>query len=316
MTLAHLHLLLNHVPTVGTVIAVALLILSIVRKDDGLRRVSLEVFCVIALLTLPAYLSGVGTKLEIERLPGVSLAAIDRHHDAALLASVFMMLNGFASWLGLWQLRRVSRLSRGNVSVLLLLSIVTLAVMSQAANIGGEIRHPEILAGLGAPATEAPTASTSGWLTAAAVGVLVSDSIWLWPASETLHFIGLGLLFGIVSMTNLRMLGLMKSASFASLHRLLPWAVLGLFLNLVTGMLFVIGTPDQYMTNISFLWKMGLLILAAANLLYMTAFDGPWSVGAGDNAPLRVKALALSSIALWVGVMYFGRMLPFIGDAF
>jgi len=28
------------------------------------------------------------------------------------------------------------------------------------------------------------------------------------------------------------------------------------------------------------------------------------------------KALAATAICLWVGVMYFGRMLPFIGNAF
>ena len=41
MNTPHLHLLLNHVPTVGTVIAFGLFLLSFVRKDDGLKRVSL-----------------------------------------------------------------------------------------------------------------------------------------------------------------------------------------------------------------------------------------------------------------------------------
>ncbi len=316
MNLPHLHLLLNHVPTVGTVVAIALLVLSLVRKDEGMRRVSLEIFCVIALLTLPAYLSGMGAKMAIEKMPEVSAAAIARHHDAALWASIFMMLNGFTAWLGLWQLRRVARPSMVNAFALLLLSIFTITAMARTANIGGEIRHPEIMVAQDATAPEDAAASESSWLSATSVGLLVTDRIWLWPASETLHFIGLGLLFGVVLIVNLRLLGMMKNASFASLHRLLPWAVLGLFLNLITGMLFVIGTPGQYLENVAFFWKMGLLILAGANLLYMTAFDGPWSVGSGDNAPLRVKVLAASSIGLWIGVMYFGRMLPFIGNAF
>ena len=29
-----------------------------------------------------------------------------------------------------------------------------------------------------------------------------------------------------------------------------------------------------------------------------------------------VKVLAASQIVLWVGVIYFGRMLPYLGDAF
>ena len=91
------------------------------------------------------------------------------------------------------------------------------------------------------------------------------------------------------------MLGMMKAAPFSALHRLLPWAVLGLGINLVTGMLWVIGTPEMYMMNVSFFWKMGFLMLAGANLIYVTTFDEPWSVGAGENAPLTSKAIAASS---------------------
>jgi hypothetical protein len=45
-------------------------------------------------------------------------------------------------------------------------------------------------------------------------------------------------------------------------------------------------------------------------------FEGPWHVGAGDRPPLRVKLAGASAILGWAGVMYFGRMLPFIGNAF
>ena len=106
MNTPHLHLLINHVPTVGTVIAVAILILSFLRKNEGMRRVSFELFCVIALITLPAYLSGVGTQLVLEQQPDVSPVLIATHHDAALIASLFMVLTGGAAWLALWQTRR------------------------------------------------------------------------------------------------------------------------------------------------------------------------------------------------------------------
>jgi hypothetical protein len=59
MTLAHLHLLLNHVPTVGGACAFLLLFVSLIRRGDALRRVSLEAVYVRALASIPAYLSGV-----------------------------------------------------------------------------------------------------------------------------------------------------------------------------------------------------------------------------------------------------------------
>ena len=303
MNSAHLHLLLNHVPTIGTVIAVAVFLLSFVRKNEGMRRLSLELFCMIALVSLPAYLSGVGTQVALELNPDVSKVLIERHHDAALIGSLFMVLTGGAAWLALWQMRRLSHPSRGALASVLLFSVFTVALMGRAANLGGEIRHPEIL--LDPQAAEEITAAVGpAWLTAASVTQFVTGRTWVWPTSEALHFIGLWLLFGVVMLVNLRMLGMIKSASFAAVHRLLPWAVLGLGVNLITGMMFVIGAPTQYVDNVAFFWKIGLLLLAGVNVLYLTVFDGPWDLGPGDDAPLVDKAMAAGALIAWVGVMY------------
>ena len=311
----HLHLLLNHVPTVGTAIAVAILILSFVRKNEGMRRVAFELFCVIALLTLPAYLTGVGTQIALEQGFEVSPVLIAAHHDAAIWGSIFMVLTGGAAWLALWQTRRLSRPSRGAMAAVLLLSVFTVAAMARAATLGGEIRHPEILLDPAAVADlTAPVAPS--WLSAASIALFVTGRTWVWPTSEALHFIGLWLLFGVVVLTNLRLLGFLKAIPFAALHRLMPWAVLALGVNLVTGMMFLIAAPGQYVENVSFFWKIGLLLLAGLDLLYLTVFDGPWEVSAGREAPLLDKALAASALVAWIGVMYFGRMLPFIGNAF
>ncbi len=75
---------------------------------------------------------------------------------------------------------------------------------------------------------------------------------------------------GVVFLVDLRVLGVMKGVSFASLHRLLPWAALGFGVNVVTGMLFFVGIPGQYIHNPSFYWKIGLVMLAGVNALYFT----------------------------------------------
>jgi uncharacterized membrane protein len=182
--------------------------------------------------------------------------------------------------------------------------------MAGTATMGGEIRHPEMM-----PEGSAPTAGPT-WISAAWVQSLVTDHTWLWPSLEALHFIGLWLLFGVVLLVNLRMLGMLKPVPFSALHRMLPWAVLGLGINILSGMMWVIATPEQYSSNVSFFWKMGFLMLAGLNLLYLTTFDQPWEVGAGQDASFANKAIAFSAIASWVCVMYFGRMLPFLGNAF
>jgi hypothetical protein len=135
---------------------------------------------------------------------------------------------------------------------------------------------------------------------------------------ETLHFIGLALLVGIVSLIDLRMLGIVKRVPFGPLHKLLPWAVLGFVINIVTGVLFFVGIPSQYVNNSVFWYKMLFIVLAGINVLvfYVTAFKEAEQLGSGESAPLKIKAIAAISLFLWIGVMYWGRMLPFIGNAF
>ena len=58
VNLVHLHLLLNHVPTVGTVVALAFQLLAFAKRSEDLMRASLAVFFGIALVSLPAYMTG------------------------------------------------------------------------------------------------------------------------------------------------------------------------------------------------------------------------------------------------------------------
>jgi len=92
--------------------------------------------------------------------------------------------------------------------------------------------------------------------------------------------------------------------------------VWGFVANSVTGMMFFIGQAFQYIENSSFHLKMLCILLAGGNVLYVTWHDELWEMGPGDTPPVTVKFLAASQIFLWIGVIYFGRMLPYIGNAF
>ncbi len=314
MDLAHIHLLLNHFPTIGGIIGGGLFVLALLTNSNDLKRASLVVLLGIALIAIPTYISGNGAQDAIKSLPGVSKSLIEAHEGAALLGLAFLEFTGAFAWLALWQFRRLARIPSWNLTVILILTMVNLAFMTRASNLGGEIRHAEIRAEQGV-AGEQSTAAPERPL-ARTVGAWMTDYQWMWATCETLHFIGLTLLLGVVFLVNLRMLGLMRGVSFAALHRLLPWAALGFGLNVVTGMMFFVGIPGQYIHNKSFYWKIALVMLAGANALYFTLFDGPWALGAKEDPPLRAKIAAVSAVLLWAGVMYCGSMLPFLGNAF
>lgn len=290
-----------------------LFLLALVSKSDDLKRASMGVFVCIALLALPTYTTGNAAEAELEQRAGTIEAIIEAHQTAALQASVVLELTGFIAWLALWQYRRSGRPAGWTLPAVLILALATFGLMAQAANIGGEISHPEIRA---VEDGSAWTDSGGGFFDGERIASLVKDVPWIWAASETVHFMGLAVICGVVLLINLRILGFMKSIPFSTLHQLLPWGVLGFALNLVTGMLFFIAAADQYIGNPVFFWKVVFLMLVGANALYLTVFDETWALSAGADAPVRDRAIAGASLAMWFGVIYCGHMLPFIGNAF
>ena len=315
MNVAQLHLLLNHIPTVGSVIALGVLLLAFARRNEHLTHAGLEVLFVIAVLTLPAYVTGVAAQQQLRARPGVVIDAIRIHHDAALVGFTVTEFAGFLAWVALWQTRRRGRAARGLVAAVTLLLLVAVALTGRAATLGGEIRHPEIRADGTAAAAGAPDQSMTS-----SISDVATNSRWAWPAAEAVHFLGLSLSFGVLLAVNLRMLGVMRQIPFADIHRLLPWGMLGFGANLITGMFFFIGQPGQYTGSSPFFWKIVFLVIAGANFLYLTVFVRAWRGANGGDGPFDAsvadKAMAIVSIFSWFAVLYAGRMLPFLGRAF
>jgi hypothetical protein len=160
----------------------------------------------------------------------------------------------------------------------------------------------------------------SKWLSATSLSWAMAGGYpWLWPACETLHFIGMAMLVGVVGLLDLRMLGLVKGLPLKPLDRLLPWGVAGFAINVVTGFLFFAGDPFQYIHNSVFWLKMAFIAAAGLNVaaFYVTRLHGQVeAVGPGEDVPPAARLVAATSLLLWIGVIYWGRMLPFLGDAF
>src|SRR2546423_6044246 len=112
----------------------------------------------------------------------------------------------------------------------------------------------------------------STWLHGTRLSWAVAGGVpWIWPLCETLHFMGLALLMGVVGVFDLRMLGMAKELPLGPLQRLMPWAVLGFGINLVTGCLFFAGDPFQYIPNVAFFFKLLFIALAGVNVFLFYA---------------------------------------------
>jgi hypothetical protein len=145
MSAAHLHLVLNHIPVLGTIFGVAILAYGLWRNQDAVVRIALGLFVVAGLGATGAYFTGEGAEEAVEGLAGVSHAAIETHEEIALYAYLLAIVLGFAS-LGVLVWKRTSDVPRPAAATLLVVGLIAAGILGYTANVGGEIRHSEIRA--------------------------------------------------------------------------------------------------------------------------------------------------------------------------
>lgn len=150
------------------------------------------------------------------------------------------------------------------------------------------------------------------WLKDSPLGDAMRNSPDLFPTCETFHFIGLCLLMGAMIIIDLRMLGLFRSASYASVLKLIPLAIVGFAINLITGACFIAGNPDLYFTNPAFILKLVLLGVAGLNALWFTLAEhrAISALSTSDSAPLPARLMAGLSLGVWIVILILGRLLP------
>ncbi len=79
MSFVHMHLVLNHVPVIGAGLLVLLLLYGMLRRSNDVVRAALLGFVALALLAVPAYLTGEPAGKAIKGHPGIALGAIEVH---------------------------------------------------------------------------------------------------------------------------------------------------------------------------------------------------------------------------------------------
>ena len=158
----------------------------------------------------------------------------------------------------------------------------------------------------------------ANFLTAGPIDEFVATHDWAWPLGEILHFFGMALLIGSVGLVDARILGIGKGIPIKSLERFVPLGVIGFVINMLTGIMFVagnpVGGPQEYLTNLALQLKMLCVLIAGLNLLAFYALGIAKQANAvepGGDAPMSAKVVAVISIVMWFGVIYFGRFIMY-----
>lgn len=146
MSSVHFHLLLNHFPVIGTLIAIALLAAAIVRRSNDISKVSLGLLAALGAISLLVFFTGEPAEEAIENLPGFSEAITERHEEFALAATIVLASVG-AFALGILVILRKRDIPRWITVGVFMLSLVGGGMMGYTAMLGGQVRHTEVRTG-------------------------------------------------------------------------------------------------------------------------------------------------------------------------
>ncbi len=144
MNWTHMHLLLSHLPVVGTLVGLVLLAAALLRRNTAVQAAALAVLVGSAATAVPVYVTGEPAEEVVEELAGVSGAAIEAHEESALVSLVSVGLLAVVAALAWMMSRRGHRAARRVAVATLAFGIVTAALLARTANLGGRVRHSEI----------------------------------------------------------------------------------------------------------------------------------------------------------------------------
>jgi hypothetical protein len=153
------------------------------------------------------------------------------------------------------------------------------------------------------------------WLQQTPLSTTIRESDWVFPTIESIHVVAFVIVVGSISIVDLRLMGLASRDRPADelIRELLPITWSAFAVALAAGALLFIGKPLTYTASFFFLGKMALLLLAGLNMGVFHLIVHPRLVGPDHHpaAPLAARASGFVSLALWIGVIAFGRWIGF-----
>ena len=148
------------------------------------------------------------------------------------------------------------------------------------------------------------------WCEASWLGQLVRESVWLFPAIEAVHLLGLCLLGGALLVVDLRLMGLgLRNQPVALIARSArPWLIAGVAVMLITGVLLFMSEAVKCYYNPSFRVMITTLPFA---LVFTFAVRERVASRAGSVTSWKSRLIATVSLMLWFTVAMAGRWIGF-----
>ena len=141
---AHLHMVVNHFPLIGTIFGIGILVAGLLLKNNSVKNTAYVLFIVAAIFGAFSMGTGEGAEEMVEDFPNIGKAIIHEHEELAeKLALVLYVMGGF-SLLALFLNFKKSSKEKLVSFFILGVGLVTLFLVQKVGTSGGEIRHTEI----------------------------------------------------------------------------------------------------------------------------------------------------------------------------
>jgi len=144
MNEAHFHLVVNHLPIVGILIGLLVLVTGFILKKPEVKVTALGIFVFSGLASIAAFYSGEGAEEIVERIPGISETLINQHEESAELFFTVILILGGISLITMFLDIKKYRFAKFGFILVILLSLAAGVLAKNVGTTGGEIRHTEI----------------------------------------------------------------------------------------------------------------------------------------------------------------------------
>ena len=144
MNQTHIHLMITHLPIIGSILGAFVLIHGIWKKSNSTLIAAYNVLIVSAIAAGIAYATGEAAEETVEHLQGVSKNIIEEHAESALTSLISLIVIGFIAVIGLVVTLKSATWTRPVALVALFASLIGFGLIARTGYLGGQIRHTEI----------------------------------------------------------------------------------------------------------------------------------------------------------------------------
>lgn len=141
---AHLHMVVNHFPIVGTIVAIGILIAGLLNKNQSIINTAYVLFIIGAVFGILSMNTGEGAEELVEDMPGIGWKIIHEHEELAEKMALLLDVLGILSLIGFYFQYKNNPKQKLVSYIILILGIASLFVIQKVGTSGGEIRHTEI----------------------------------------------------------------------------------------------------------------------------------------------------------------------------